>query len=147
MVAFPLLMLTRKGGHHGNASQGARSHLLELFSIIDATEACTGLCINVAKSSIVPLWTSDLDAATIEVHAMSPRLDELKVADFFKHLGVLVGPGAVPTRWFAAFSKFLDRALSIKAAGGGLSESIRMYGTLAVTTLQYIGQFLSLIQL
>ena len=125
------------------ALRGARSHLLELFSIIDATEACTGLCINVAKSSIVPLWTSDLDAATIEVHAMSPRLVELKVADFFKHLGVLVGPGAVPTRWAAAFSKFLDRALSIKAAGGGLSESIRMYGTLAVTTLQYIGQFCS----
>jgi hypothetical protein len=65
------------------------------------------------------------------------------VASFFKHLGVLVGPGAVPTRWTPAFAKFLDRALCIKSAGGGLSESIRMYGALAVSTLQYIGQFCS----
>ncbi len=55
----------------------------------------------------------------------------------------MVGPGADPTRWTAALIKFLDRALSIKAAGGGLSESIRMYGALAVSTLQYLAQFCS----
>jgi hypothetical protein len=125
------------------ALRGARLLLPMLFSIIDEAESCTGLCINVAKSTVVPLWTTDIEAATAEVQALAPRLAELEVASFFKHLGVLVGPGAVPTRWTPAFAKFLDRALCIKSAGGGLSESIRMYGALAVSTLQYIGQFCS----
>jgi endonuclease/exonuclease/phosphatase family metal-dependent hydrolase len=125
------------------ALRDARHNLARLFSIIDEAEACTGLRINVAKSSLVPLWTTDIAAATSEVRAMTPRFAELEVASFFKHLGVLVGPGAAPTRWAPAFAKFLDRALCVKAAGGGLSESIRMYGALAVSTLQYIGQYCS----
>jgi hypothetical protein len=125
------------------ALRGARLLLPMLFNIIDEVESCTGLCINVAKSTLVPLWTTDIVAATAEVQALSPRLAELEVAAFFKHLGVLVGPGAEPLRWTPAVAKFLDRALCVKAAGGGLSESIRMYGALAVSTLQYLGQFCS----
>jgi hypothetical protein len=70
-----------------------------------------------------------------------PRLKHLAVASAFRHLGVLVGPGAAPQRWTPALIKFLDRAINIKAAGGGLSESLRMYGALAVSTLQYLAQF------
>jgi hypothetical protein len=125
------------------ALRGARRVLPTLFSIIDEVEPCTGLCINVAKSTLVPLWTADIAAATAEVQALSPRLAALEVAAFFKHLGVMVGPGAEPLRWTPAFAKYLDRALCVKAAGGGLSESIRMYGALAVSTLQYLGQFCS----
>jgi hypothetical protein len=125
------------------ALRGARLNLARLFEIIDENEGCTGLAINVAKSTIVPLWITDIDAATVTVRAMAPRLLELEVASFFKHLGVMVGPGAAPARWTAALIKFLDRALCIKAAGGGLSESIRMYCALAVSTLQYLAQYSS----
>jgi endonuclease/exonuclease/phosphatase family metal-dependent hydrolase len=125
------------------ALRGARGLVAHLFDIIDEAEPATGLCINVGKSTLVPLWTTDIAAATLEVHATSPRLASLEVASFFKHLGVLVGPGALPTRWAAPIAKFLDRAISIKAAGGGLSDSIRMYGVLAVSTLQYLSQFCS----
>ena len=125
------------------ALRGARGRVLELFRIIDEVEPCTGLCINVAKSTLVPLWTKDIAAATAEVQAMSPRIANLDVAGFFRHLGVMVGPGANITRWVAALAKFLDRAVCIKVAGAGHRESIRMYGVLAVSTLQYLSQFSS----
>jgi endonuclease/exonuclease/phosphatase family metal-dependent hydrolase len=125
------------------ALRGARGLVAQLFAIIDEAEPATGLCINVGKSTLVPLWTKDIAAATLEVQSSSSRLASLEVAAFFKHLGVLVGPGALATRWAAPLAKFLDRAISIKAAGGGLSESIRMYGVLAVSTLQYLSQFCS----
>jgi hypothetical protein len=125
------------------ALRGARSCLVRLFILIEEAEACTGLCINVAKSTIVPLWTTDIAAATREVQSLDVRLAGLEVAAFFRHLGVLVGPGADPIRWAAALAKYLDRAVSIKGAGGGLCESIRMYGSLAVSTLQYIAQYCS----
>jgi hypothetical protein len=125
------------------ALRGARRCIAQLFAVIDAVEACTGLSINVAKSTLVPLWTEDIAAATVEVHAASPRLAGLEVAAFFKHLGVMVGPGATVVRWVGALARFLDRACCVKAAGGGLSESVRMYGALAVSTLQYLAQFCS----
>jgi endonuclease/exonuclease/phosphatase family metal-dependent hydrolase len=125
------------------ALRGARSMVVQLFAIIDETEPATGLSINVGKSTLVPLWTSDIGAATSEVQGSSPRLAALEVAASFKHLGVQVGPGALTSRWAAPLAKFLDRAVSIKAAGGGLSDSIRMYGVLAVSTLQYLSQFCS----
>jgi hypothetical protein len=125
------------------ALRGARKCLLQLFCLLDEAEGCTGLSLNVGKSTLVPLWTSDIAAATTEVQSLSTRFADLEVAAFFKHLGIMVGPGADLVRWSAATIKFLDRALCVKAAGGGLSESIRMYGALAVSTLQYIGQYCS----
>jgi hypothetical protein len=125
------------------ALRGARGLVAQLFAIIDEAEPATGLSINVGKSTLVPLWTYDILAATLEIQSSSPRLASLEVAAFFKHLGVQVGPGALATRWAAPMAKFLDRAICIKAAGGGLSESIRMYGVLAVSTLQYLSQFCS----
>jgi hypothetical protein len=88
------------------ALRGARRCLVGLFGLIDEAEACTGLSINVAKSTLVPLWTCDIAAATLEVQALSPRIASLDVAAFFKHLGVLVGPGANLTRWASVLAFF-----------------------------------------
>ena len=116
-------------------------HLTVILSICVVVRLATGMRLNFPKTVVIPLWTSDVDRAATEIANVHSSAHLFRVTSAFKHLGMLVGPGAHRNRWDAPVAKFLSRVAAIRSSRSSTHEAVAMYQPLAFSTLRFTARF------
>ena len=91
------------------------SDCLELFGLVSNVK------LKITKTVLVPLWTTDLEAAKRIILGVVPSWQGVDVASKAKYLGVLLGPQTAETMWSGALKKYIARFQCARGSKAGFS--------------------------
>ena len=110
--------------------------------MFEVLKAGAGLELNFLKTTLIPLCESfNLDQFRRIINFVAPAFKDCKVARFAKHLGILVGPGAIEDQWTATLKKYHTRVCEVGMCAGGWCTQAYLYRLVALSVLQYKMQF------
>ena len=114
------------------------SRVLDLFAQYGAF---SNLKLNLKKTVVIPLYSSNLNAERLVQSQRDPRIGELKWEYAAKYLGVYVGPEAEGVAWDEALAKFSLRSKRWSQLGLGAVLGVKMYNTFVQSVLSFLCQF------
>ena len=101
----------------------------------------SGLSLNLPKTSLIPLWFSDLDKMELEKRTRLPASWwAVKLARSATYLGFETGPGKQDSSWTKPAIKYKKRAEHWGLMGAGLYAATLAYNVYAISTLSHIWQ-------
>ena len=118
--------------------------LKRLYPIFMQAERFASLCLQTAKTCIVPVATAIspelIETIRVWLSLHTPRWTGIKIQGSAKYLGFYLGPTAAFHGWNNQRRKWSNRTKAIARSGVPLQPSILAYQTRALTTLSYIAQ-------
>ena len=111
------------------------------FTIFEEFAGFSGLCINMGKTVIIPLWATTTAEARRFIHDNFPALTRAQVALLAKYLGIWLGPMAEDQQWVDPAKKYASRIEQWARPEMGLQLCTRAYNTYAASVLQFVSQF------
>ena len=108
----------------------------EVKTLFDELKAATGLCLNFEKCQIIPLGANH-DDICLTIEYCGDGWQQIKVTDYVKLLGVLVGPGADGQDWVDLISKVKQRIREIRQLALGIPRSIVLFNAVAFSLISY----------
>jgi len=114
--------------------------LLQAFELLGMA---AGTSLNVAKCLVIPLWSEPLQQAAERIRRICQQFSEVRVALSGKLFGVMIGPGAGRSSWFAPLLKVERHIPIIRGLKLGLNQTIYKFNQIAFSTLSHTACFYS----
>lgn len=112
-----------------------------LMEVMALVLAATGLQVSIDKTGVIPMWTKDVEQARNDIARRAPAAAGVSVVQGFRHLGLVVGPGEVTSRWGSTLARFMWGAAAVRAAQASVAEAMQMYNGLAFNVLSFLASF------
>ena len=100
----------------------------------------SGLHLNIGKTVMVPLATSNTEDLRRLVQSRAHAWRDMVIADAAKYLGFFIGPGRADSSWKAPLEKYLSRAQIWGKIGAGAQLTTEAYRIYIVSVLSFVGQ-------
>ena len=124
----------------GMVVQGTRLTLSAIFEAFGKFARFSGLNLNFKKTICIPLWADTTKNIRDDMSLLHEACRDIAYDDHGTYLGFTVGPGRCRSQWHKASDKFLQRAITWRAAGQGLHHACTAYNTFVVTVLSHLWQ-------
>jgi hypothetical protein len=112
-----------------------------ILAIFSRWALASSLCLNSAKSAIIPLWIFDGAMIGRWLRSVAPGFAACSIGSAAKYLGIWVGPAASSLQWAPVEHKVLSRAAEAAYCGSGLFDRILHFRIHGVSTVLWKAQF------